>query len=69
MDFKSVVSSNIEGVHYDVLTQAMTVKFKNGGSYEYSGVPEDEYDGLVNAASCGQYLNDSIKGVYPHKRV
>lgn len=69
MEFKAVVSSNIQGVHYEPATEVMTVEFKNGGRYAYKGVPADEHEGLMNAASCGQYLNENIKGTYPHTRV
>lgn len=69
VNYIPVQSSNIALVGYDSDTQTLYVRFLNGSEYSYADVPQDEYDSLVSAASVGSYLNDNIKGVYPHARL
>jgi hypothetical protein len=53
MDRTSVRSSNIRSVGYDPATRTLDVEFHNSGLYQYSGVPETIYQGLMRAASKG----------------
>lgn len=69
MKFRPLVSSNLEGCHYDEATQTLTVKFKNGGSYAYGGVVKDHYQGLIDAKSPGTYMHGTIRQKYTHKKV
>lgn len=69
VEFTSVQSSNLSGVHYDPDTQVLTVEFKNGGQYSYADVPQDEYDSLMGAGSKGSYFNNYIKDSYTARRV
>lgn len=48
-----VESSNIESVGHDG-KETLRVKFKGSGSYDYVGIQEDEFFGLVNAPSVGK---------------
>lgn len=57
----SVKSSAINKVTYDTRTQILRIEFKQGSEYDYPGVPEKEFYGLVNASSVGQYFNKHIK--------
>lgn len=66
VEFTSVASSNIQGMHYDDATQVLTVEFVGGARYRYTGVEQDEYDGLMSAASKGSYFADNIKNSYPY---
>lgn len=59
-----VKSSNIEAIGYDAKPK-LIVRFKNGGTYIYEGVPADKQDELMKAKSIGGYLATNIKGVYP----
>jgi len=68
MEFKAVVSSNVQGVAYDEDASELYVEFKGGARYKYRGVPKDIYEGLLDASSPGGYMNDYVKGVYPHSR-
>lgn len=61
----SVRSSNIRSVGYDPASRTLEVEFHSGGVYQYSGVPENVYQGLMRAASKGSYLHDHIKDRYP----
>lgn len=56
-------SSTIDAVDYDPKTQRLTVKFKSGGSYDYAGVSQAAYDGMLSAKSVGSYVHTHIK---PH---
>ena len=56
-----VESSNVASVGYDVASSTLEIEFKNGTIYQYSGVSENEYSGLMSASSKGSYLNQHIK--------
>lgn len=64
-----VSSSNIAAVGYDIDSQAVYVKFLNGSTYAYKGVPEHEFDNLKTASSVGSYLNRNFKNIYPYELV
>ncbi len=64
-----VSSSNIYAVGYDVDQQIAHVQFLNNSTYIYKGVPQHEFDGLLNAPSVGSYLNQNYKNVYPYERI
>ena len=69
MDRTSVRSSNIHSVGHDPASRTLEVEFHTGGIYQYSGVPEAVYHGLMQAASKGAYFHDHIKDRYPCRRV
>jgi hypothetical protein len=69
MQMQPIESSTISHAGYDAEKQTLVVQFKTGAIYEYSGVPEEEYDGLMSAGSAGAYLHQNIKGVYYHRKV
>jgi len=54
-----VSSSNIAAIGW--AEDILYVEFKGGRRYTYDGVPETEYNNLMNAASQGSYLNAVIK--------
>jgi len=64
-----VVSSNVAAVGYDSSSQTVYVRFLDGKTYIYKGVPEAEFENLKNAASIGSYLHRNFKNVYPYERV
>jgi hypothetical protein len=69
MERINVASSNINSIGYDEATNTLEVEFQSGSIYQYSGVPEDEYEGLLSASSKGRYLNTHIKDRYAHIQV
>lgn len=69
MKRETVSSSNLRSVGYDRSTQILEIAFNSGGVYQYSQVPENVYDGLMNAPSHGRYFNHFIKNKYPTRRV
>jgi hypothetical protein len=57
-------SSMIEEYSYDDETQILEVTFRNGGTYSYPGVPEDVFQSMKDADSCGRFFLQNIKGSY-----
>ena len=64
MDMIPVNSSAIDAVGYDASTMRMKIRFKEGHSYDFCGVPKHVFDGLMRAASKGNFYNDHIRGKY-----
>lgn len=64
-----VSSSNIESIGYDEQNQDVYVRFLNGSTYIYKGVPQHEYENLRDAPSLGSYLHRNYKNVYPYERI
>ena len=70
MERMYVVSSNIRSIGYDASSMILEVEFLNGSIYQYYGVPEALYEGLMAADSHGKFLNEYIKkGGYRYDRV
>jgi len=55
-------SAMIERALFDEASQELTICFKAGRKYIYSGVPRAVFDALKSAASAGAYFNACIKG-------
>jgi hypothetical protein len=64
-----VRSSNLAAVGYDLSSSTLWIRFHNGGTYEYSGVPEHLWAGLMRASSHGSYHHQHIKHQYPYRRL
>jgi hypothetical protein len=62
-----VESSNVKQIGHD--GNDLYVRFKNDGVYKYMEVPENIFDGLLNAESVGQMLNKDIKRLYECERI
>jgi hypothetical protein len=59
-----VSSSNVRSIGYDPDSSTLEVEFNDGSVYQYSGVPQAEFDGLMAAASKGAYLHARVKNAY-----
>ncbi|GJD97893.1 KTSC domain-containing protein [Methylobacterium iners] len=58
-------SSAIRRAEYDPSTRTLQIWFTSGGHpYNYYGVPEEIYRGLITAASAGNYFDRYIKDRY-----
>lgn len=64
MERTPVSSSNIASIGYDEDNQILEIEFNDGSVYQYSGVPSNEHDGIMNADSMGKYLHANIKKRY-----
>ncbi len=62
-------SSNVDGYGYDEETFTLRIWYLNGTIYDYSPVPQVEFDALCCSPSIGSYLARSIKGVYGYIKV
>ena len=69
MDRIPVRSSNICAIGYDAVASTLEIEFSSGSVYQYLDVPEDEFDGLMAAASKGRYLNQKIKDRYQYHQI
>lgn len=69
MEMTNVDSSNVAAVGFDEDSQTLQVEFKNGATYQYFDVPEIIFEGLRDAGSPGQFLNQQVKGTYRYSRV
>jgi len=70
MEMIPVNSSNVGSIGYDLESATLRIEYVKGGIYEYQGVPVDIYEGLVNAGSKGDYVNQIIKkGGYPFAKL
>ena len=63
--FEPVLSSFIDGAHYDATSKTMRVKFKSGKEYEYANVPSESYGDFAKTfqskESSGKFLNSKLK--------
>lgn len=64
MEMIWVSSSAISAVGYDHETQRMQIKFVQGRTYTFCGVPQHIFDGLLSAASKGAYYDRHIRDRY-----
>ena len=64
MDMLRVNSSAISAVGYDPRSMRMKIRFVQGDTYDFCGVPEHVFIGLLNARSKGNYYNDNIRDRY-----
>ena len=69
MERKTVRSTNIASVGYDAGTKTLEIEFRSGGVYQYAGVPEKRYDGLMKASAIGSYFHREIKQWYVCRKV
>jgi hypothetical protein len=66
---RSVSSSSVSSVGYDPKTRTLELEFHSGSVYEYSEVPPEVFQGLMEAPSKGRYFANEIRGQYPSTRV
>lgn len=69
IEMHQVVSSNILAIGYDETQNNVHVQFLNNSEYIYKGVPEHEFNGLLNAPSIGSYLHRNYKNVYSYEKI
>jgi len=62
-----VKSSFFKAVGYE--SEILEVEFLNGNVYEYSEIPKELHEGLMDAPSLGKYYNQHIKGEFPSKKL
>ena len=68
-NYQPMSSSAISGLEYDPDAQTLVVHFAKGGTYQYDGVPQEEYLAFVKAPSAGQFFNAVIKPAYKYTNI
>jgi hypothetical protein len=62
MQYTAVDSSMIDLIGYDEDTQILEVRFVNTGyTYEYEGVPKEEFEALMKTSSKGSYMREIME--------
>jgi len=69
MERTSVSSSHIRAVGYDPESSILEVEFNDDSVYQYTGVPQGEFDAMMASDSKGKYLHARIKDRYPYSRL
>lgn len=69
MEMKAVTSSKLASVGYDSSAMILRIEFIKDGVFEYYGVPELYYNGLMEADSPGRYFKQFIKDKYRYVRL
>ncbi|WP_416232877.1 KTSC domain-containing protein [Anaeromusa sp.] len=64
-----VSSSNLSSVGYDPSSSVLEIAFNHGGIYQYTGVPQSVYTGLMQASSKGEYHHAHIKNSFPYRKI
>lgn len=64
-----VSSSNLNSVGYDSSTSTLEIEFRSSDVYQYSGVPSNVYDALMNASSHGSFFAANIKNNYSFQKL
>jgi len=64
-----VRSSNIKSIGYDEETKVLEVEFHDGSVYQYYSVPASVHQGLMAAASHGNYFHNHIRDEYRCRQV
>lgn len=68
MKHSNVKSSMIESVGYDMITQNLEVKFKNGEVYNYENVKPHIHSMFMNAKSMGSFLANTLARNHKYKK-
>jgi hypothetical protein len=62
-------STAIARIEYNPTTHTLKIWFReSGGPYDYYGVPQSVYEGLIRAPSVGAYFNAYIRDHYSSNR-
>ena len=67
--FTPISSDHMDGVIYNHIDHKMRVRFKNGYTYEVSGVSAKDYQAFMDAPSKGAHWHARVKDKYHVERV
>lgn len=62
-------SSSIAAFAYEAEDQALYVRFQNGRTYRYAGVPSSLYEAFADADSKGSFFNSQVQGRFPYSQI
>jgi hypothetical protein len=66
---EQVVSGNLHSVGYDPATLILEIEFNSGSVYQYYGVPNAVFQGLMQAPSHGEYFHANIRNRFRYSQV
>ena len=69
MNRTAVSSSNLASVGYDPGNLILEIEFHKGAIYQYFDVPDNIYQGLMQADSKGTYFNSHIRNDYRYAKL
>ena len=69
MNMIPVTSTSIAFISHDSETLTLRIIFREGGTYDYHGVPEMVFQQFLNASSKGEYYIRWIKGRFSQVRI
>lgn len=69
MNMIAVRSISIAFIGYEAETLALRIVFREGGAYDYHGVPEMVFQQFLAAQSKGKYYIRWIKGRFNQARI
>ena len=69
MERRPINSAMLVSIGYDNRTQILEAEFQSGHLYQYYDIDENIYQGLLNAKSYGNYMNQHIIDTYEYEEV
>jgi len=66
---RTINSAMLVSIGYDNKTQILEAEFQSGHLYQYYDIAENIYQGLLNAESYGNYMNQHIIDTYEYEEV
>ena len=69
MDMVPMDSTSIAAAGYDACDKVLRIRFVNGRTYDYRGVPPHVFAAFEAADSKGRFVNFDIKPHYPYQRL
>ena len=65
----TLVSSMMTSAGYDPTSRVLEIEFATGAVYQYTDVPFDVYQAMLDAPSLGQFFHGRIRGAFECHRV
>lgn len=65
----NVKSSNLDSIAYDETFKFLFIKFHQGGTYKYLGMPKNIFEELLKAESHGKYHAKHIKKNFKYEKI
>lgn len=66
MERQEVESTVIGTVGY---SRVLEIQFESGRIYQYYDVPQDIFEGMLNAESKGKYFNANVRGKFRYQEI
>lgn len=57
-------SKSVAAAGYDLASRTLALRFRNGTTYHYAGVPAEVAAALATADSVGKFVQAQVKGKY-----